>query len=257
MNNHIITNMKKILTLYKPISATPLELIEKYKEKNPEYKYQKMTYAGRLDPMAEGIMIILTGDECKNKQEYLNLDKTYLIDILWGIETDSYDTLGMVENINSNNPNPKEIITKLTTFTKSFEQQYPPYSSKSVNGKPLWQWQKEGRISEIGIPTKNVTIHSIKHIKDYTKSKKDILSKIIANISNLKGNFRQNEIIKSWRENTDKITDFHISQIEVNCSSGTYMRSLAHNLGKQLGTAGLALNINRTNVGQYTNSSNT
>ena len=57
--------MKKILKLYKKEGETPLEAIERFRRKNPEYRNEKMTYAGRLDPMAEGVLLVLAGNECK------------------------------------------------------------------------------------------------------------------------------------------------------------------------------------------------
>lgn len=60
---------QNILLLYKPVSITPLELIEKFRLDNPLYKDSKLGYAGRLDPMAEGLLLILVGDE--NKKESL------------------------------------------------------------------------------------------------------------------------------------------------------------------------------------------
>ncbi len=87
--------MQKVLELYKKEGETPLETIEGFKKENPEYSEQKMTYAGRLDPMAEGVLIVLVGEECKNKDKYLGLDKEYEFEILWGFETDTYDILGI------------------------------------------------------------------------------------------------------------------------------------------------------------------
>jgi len=55
-----------------------------------------MTYAGRLDPLAEGLLLVLTGEECKNKEKYLGLDKEYEVDVLFGFATDTYDILGKV-----------------------------------------------------------------------------------------------------------------------------------------------------------------
>ena len=50
---------------------------------------------GRLDPLAEGVLLILIGDECKNKEKYLGLDKEYEVAIIFGISTDTGDALGL------------------------------------------------------------------------------------------------------------------------------------------------------------------
>ena len=61
--------IKKIILLNKKEGETPLEALENFRFKNKEYKDVKMTYAGRLDPMASGILLILAGDEIKNKEK--------------------------------------------------------------------------------------------------------------------------------------------------------------------------------------------
>lgn len=262
--------MKNIIKLYKPPSTTPLELINQFKADNPKYKHIKMTYAGRLDPMAEGLMLILTAEECKNKQQYLNLDKTYIVDILWGVETDSYDILGEIIKTRTGNPftqiNSERLgrhpnlpqTSKIThpiflnQFQTTFNQPYPIYSSKTVNGKPLWLWAKQNKLDQIPIPTKKVTIHSIKHIKNYNLKSNILQNDIIQKISKLNGDFRQQSIITSWNSFFNKSNkDFQVTQIEVKCSSGTYMRSLAHNIGQKLNTLAIAYNIKRTKIGKY------
>jgi tRNA U55 pseudouridine synthase TruB len=65
------------IILNKPIGETPLEIINYYKRLHPEYRYLPMTYAGRLDPLAEGVLLLLAGEECLKKDEYLSLSKEY------------------------------------------------------------------------------------------------------------------------------------------------------------------------------------
>ncbi|MEI7424912.1 MAG: hypothetical protein WCK10_02225, partial [Candidatus Staskawiczbacteria bacterium] len=88
--------MKKIIILNKKEGETPLFALEKFKKSNPKYLDTPMTYAGRLDPMASGVLIILAGDEIKKKEKYLNLDKEYNFSVLFGFNTDTYDILGKV-----------------------------------------------------------------------------------------------------------------------------------------------------------------
>lgn len=76
----------KVKVIYKNIGETPLEALERFRADHVEYKNEPMTYAGRLDPMASGKLIILIGEECKNKDEYLKLDKEYEVDILLGAD---------------------------------------------------------------------------------------------------------------------------------------------------------------------------
>ncbi len=69
----------------------------------------------------------------------------------------------------------------------------------------------------------------------------------------MRGDFRQKEILELWNEVLTEHADKHFSilKIKVSCSSGTYMRSLAHELGEKLGIGASALRIKRTRVGEY------
>ena len=74
------------IKIYKPIGITPLQLIKKYKREN-NIK-EKISFAGRLDPMAHGEMVLLKGDECKKQDSFCGKDKIYEFEILYGFTTD-------------------------------------------------------------------------------------------------------------------------------------------------------------------------
>ena len=92
--------MKKIILLNKKEGETPLEALDRFRMANPKYKDEKMTYAGRLDPMASGVLLVLVGEEIKQKDKYLALNKEYEFEILFGFATDTYDILGKVVHSN-------------------------------------------------------------------------------------------------------------------------------------------------------------
>ena len=60
---------KSVLNLYKKVGETPLECIKRFQSDHPEYQGEKMTYAGRLDPLASGVLLVLVGKECKQKEK--------------------------------------------------------------------------------------------------------------------------------------------------------------------------------------------
>ena len=91
--------MKCILNIYKKTGETPLETINRLRADKPEYQNAKITYAGRLDPLAKGALILLAGDAVYEKEKYLKLDKEYEAEILFGFETDTYDILGLPKKI--------------------------------------------------------------------------------------------------------------------------------------------------------------
>jgi tRNA pseudouridine55 synthase len=116
--------MENVLRLYKNPGETPLECLERFRVANPEYTNEKMTYAGRLDPMAEGVLIVLAGEECKKKDEYLGLDKEYIFEVLFGIQSDTYDILGIPKIAEKKDFDIKSFVGKRI-------QEYPAYSSRT------------------------------------------------------------------------------------------------------------------------------
>ena len=129
---------KNIFIINKKIGQTPVSVLDDFKRNNLLYKEKKMTYAGRLDPMAEGKLLILVGDKCKEKEKYLNLDKEYEFEILLGLKSDSKDLLGIAKKDLHQYFNFSEIQKKLERFVGEREMEYPVFSSKTVKGKPLF-----------------------------------------------------------------------------------------------------------------------
>jgi tRNA pseudouridine55 synthase len=235
----------------KKIGETPLQALDRLRKEKPFLKKEKLSYAGRLDPMAEGKLLVLIGEENKNRAKYLNLDKEYCIEVLLGIGTDTHDILGIISSKNFEQLtlpiSQKKIKNILKKYKKIFKQSYPIYSSKTIKGKPLFQWAREGRISEIKIPTKKVEIYDLQLIHISTISSKRLQKTLINNINRVVGDFRQKEIIKTWNSHFVKHPNasYPILKLRIRCSSGTYMRSLAYNLGKDLKLPALALSIKR------------
>lgn len=134
--------------------------------------YLFLGYAGRLDPMARGVLVLLVDDENKNRTQYEFFDKEYTFKCIFGLSTDTYDVLGLIQekagelSICSSSLSPEQFQQELqnhftTHFLGKHFQLYPPYSSVRVKGKPLFQWAKEGKLDQVTIPGKNVEIHSI------------------------------------------------------------------------------------------------
>lgn len=268
--------MKKIILLNKKEGETPLETLENFRKKNPIYLNIPMTYAGRLDPMASGVLLILAGEETKNKEKYLALEKEYNFKILFGFSTDTYDILGKVVKQNSvdnylkvNNfcyrrkclldgivlsknrkELGKEIKKNLKNFIGEIIQKYPAYSSKTVKGKPLFTYARCGE--DVEIPERKVFIKKLK-IERITKiDNKKLLKNIEKRIQKVQGDFRQAEIIEIWKENLNKKNQiFAVASFNIKCSSGTYVRTIANTLGGNLGIPALAFSIKRTKVGKY------
>lgn len=250
--------MQDVLIINKQVGETPLECINRFKDSHSEYRDVKMTYAGRLDPMAEGVLIVLAGDMVHKKDEFLKLPKTYECVAILGVETDTYDVLGYPS---AKLPRPSgtpswqegEPYGTLSAFIGTFSQSYPPYSSKTINGKQMHTLARGGGFENLEIPTQTVTVTSISNIRMASMDSPDLVQEITENIGKVAGGFRQEQSIDKWKdvlvENNDKRVDLVLFTIEV--SGGTYIRGIVHELGQQLGIGACILRLKRTWVGDY------
>lgn len=251
LHNHYLAN--------KPIGATPLETLELLRREKGVDASVPMTYAGRLDPMAEGLLIVLVGEECKNKEQYLGLDKEYEIEVLLGLSTDTGDILGKLRI--ENNTQTQGVISidalkeKVRSLIGRRKEKYPSYSSKPVNGKPLFEHAKESTLDDIDIPEKEIEIYSIDVLGTYEISKGAVLQNVYERIQLVKGDFRQNDICDSWQQlsvDNGAQDPFQVIRLRVHSSSGAYMRTLAEKCGELFGVPALAWTIRRTKVGEFT-----
>ena len=246
--------MKKVVSVWKPQGWTPLKAVKEFKNKNPDYVNEKISYAGRLDPMAEGVLLLLVGEENKKRKEYEGLQKSYESEIVLGVSTDSFDALGIIYSVTLDKMSSREQIGEcLKGFIGKQDQSYPPYSSRTVDGKSLIWWTKNNRLSEIEMPKKEIEISSISLESTELIDASDLLKDVNSRIERVEGNFRQEEILKAWGEFEKKYKNekFIKIKIKVSCSSGTYIRRLASNIGEDLGGGAFALSIIRTSVGKY------
>ncbi len=249
--------MKDILNLYKARGETPLQRIERFRKANPEYKNVPLSYAGRLDPMAEGVLVVLAGDANKKRSEFLNLDKEYTFDILFGFSTDTYDLLGvMSEAVTRASHRPVRaplLVEYIAQMPGARSQKYPPFSSKPLEGVPLFVHARKGELTDFELPEHKIEIFSASLVGMKRMNDSELLEEIEQSIRLVKGDFRQERILHLWRDTLRVLygMSFDIATVSIHCTSGTYVRSLANELGEQLGIPALAMRIQRTRVGKY------
>lgn len=252
------------LILHKKVGETPLDVLENWRQGTREASLVPLAYAGRLDPMAEGKLLMLIGEECKAQTNYHHSDKEYQITIALGLASDSGDVLGIIQ---SDKPNvfAKTTVSEITKqFVREIEFSYPIFSSKTVQGKPLHTWAVEGRLNEIEIPKRKAKIYQIRDLECRTIKRCDLYAEAIAKINSLPkvtdprkalGNdFRRPEVLNSWSKfvaDGNESDLFTLVDMTVVCSSGMYMRTLAELIAEALNTKGLALKINRTKIGHF------
>ncbi len=243
-----------MLNVYKKVGQTPLDVIDEIRRDNPKLRDEPMSYAGRLDPMAEGEMLILVGeDENRRRAEFLGFDKEYEADILIGCATDTYDLLGLVtayKNAVTTPAQQKKIKTILAGFTKKKTQVYPAFSSKTVQGRPLFEWKKAGLIDQITLPKRAIHITKAKLLSFEHVSVADLLQYLESHIPNVRGDFRQAEILSQWRAVLADLTVeyFVVARVLFKVSSGTYIRGLADELGAKLKIPACLMKLKRTKI---------
>ncbi|MBI2414391.1 hypothetical protein HYV31_00905 [candidate division WWE3 bacterium] len=238
------------------------------------------SHTGTLDPMASGVVIVLSGEVRKEKYELARWKKTYEFEVVFGIATDTFDGLGLItnvdkkifennflQNINLNKLHLQNFIKNLEQslpeFIGEYTQTVPVYSSVKFKGKPLHYHarntfiEKDHNVDNIILPTKSGQIFALKILKSSTQTLQKIISKIIFNINLVKGDFRQDEIIESWNkflvkcENKNIKLELPVVRFKVEMTKGLYVRSLATDIAQKLNTYGFVYDLTRTKNGKY------
>ena len=259
-------HQKRYAVVEKYMGETPRMALERFRAAECLPESLPLTYAGRLDPLASGKLLILIGDECKKKDAYTSLDKEYVVEILLGFSTDTGDVLGIpTRGVPLPQPGtPSAVRNVLHTFIGKCRVPYPHFSSKTVAGKSLLAHTLEGNVHTITIPTTVRTIYRISLDGIRTISTQTLHDNIHERLSTIAhkssstavmGNdFRLPTITTAWehlRAFTPHDALYTILTVRVTCSSGTYMRTLANDIARALGTSGLAFSIRRTHIGRY------
>lgn len=121
---------------------------------------QKCGHLGTLDPLAGGVLPVAVGKATKLFDYFLNKDKKYYAIGLFGIETDTLDSEGIITKKESVEIKKTQIEQILPQFIGKIEQIPPKYSAISINGKRSYELARDGK--EVEIPPRKVDIYDIK-----------------------------------------------------------------------------------------------
>lgn len=248
----------------KKVGETPLAAVERFRIAQPASQDIPIAYAGRLDPMASGTLLLLLGDECKKQSAYHDLDKTYEFSVLFGVGSDTGDVLGRLEHRSPPQVTTTQLRTACRALRGPIALPYPHFSSKTVQGKPLHTWTLEGRLDEIEIPIRRSTVYDLRPLGDLQEyTGVELYERACARIAQLPTvtaprkalgeDFRRADVLSDWAafrdtHGTDRYT---VAQFTCTASSGTYMRSLAEEIASACNTIGLAHHIHRTTIGHF------
>jgi tRNA U55 pseudouridine synthase TruB len=241
------SSLRTSFIAYKPLSITPCELIQLYIQRFPHLT--KGSFSGRLDPMAHGAMKVFFNEDCRNAELAHSSSKKYLFKMILGITTSSCDLLGFPTfhpDVSQSSIIPfhlnKLILSALHIVSNKKEQTLPIYSSHPVANssglkKPLWWWAYNNRLNEVQIPTFSRSLLSYQIQKIEYTSIRDICQTAIDRVDRVsrRNKFQQSNIIAMWQNifhTYSPIIELPIITIEVDVSSGFYIRKLVEDMGK-------------------------
>ena len=174
-------------------------------------KIKQIGHTGTLDPMATGVLPVAIG-KASRLIEYLKEDKAYIAELQFGMMSDTYDIEGVVEKFSDTKITNEQIIEALKNFRGEIEQLPPAYSAVHYKGKRLYELARQGVIPD-DIPKRTVFVDKIDLLEfDY---------------------------------------ETQIAKIEVECSKGTYIRSIINDLGMMLGCGAVMTGLKRTKSGLF------
>ncbi len=174
-------------------------------------RQKKIGHTGTLDPQAKGVLPVCLGNATKVSDILTDKSKTYEVIGLLGTITDTQDIYGEVIETNKVNITESKLIEVIESFVGEYDQLPPMYSAIKIDGKKLYDYARQGKEVE-------------------RKARKVFIDKIeILDIDINAGEFR----------------------MLVDCSKGTYIRTLIHDIGQVIGCGGCMKDLIRTRVGQF------
>ena len=202
-----------ILPIYKQRGVTSHDVVFKARK---ILKMKKIGHAGTLDPEVDGVLLLLLGGATKVSDYAMNLGKSYRAEVCLGIKTTTEDLTGEVlEECNVSDIDINKIKDVLQTLIGEIEQTPPIYSAVKVKGKKLYEYARAGKF-DVEIPSRKVNIYDVEFIEgsDYYKDNK-----------------------------------FYFS-INISCGKGTYVRTIATDIGKKLNLPSTMSKLTRTRSGK-------
>ena len=200
--------MNGVLIIDKPAGLTSHDVVNRVRRILGQ---RSVGHLGTLDPMATGILPLVTGSFTRLAQFYVSSEKTYEGVIRFGFSTDTYDAEGEpTSEPKSVNLNREVLEAQTARFRGVIEQMPPPFSAKKIHGVPAYKLARKHK--EVALEPVRV------EIKDFE----------ILTVEADRANFR------------------------ARVASGTYMRSVAHDLGQLLGCGAHLESLRRTSVAEFT-----
>lgn len=221
--------MDGLLIVDKKEGITSFDVIRNVRK---EYNIKKVGHIGTLDPLASGVLPVLIGKATKLSDYLMMHDKEYIAKIILGKKTSTGDREGNVieeKEIEKSKISKENIEAVLNSFLGESYQIPPMYSAIKVNGKKLYELARENKEIERTPRKINIAKIELLKIENVNVNENVNLSLQVANLS--------------WQ--SIEIT------YKVQCSKGTYIRTLSEDIAEKLGTVGYMSYLRRTRVGDF------
>jgi len=207
------------LIIDKPPGLTSHDVVDRVRR---ALKIRRIGHTGTLDPFATGVLVLCIGRATRLSQFLVGADKTYEATVRLGFATDTQDATGQpISPLISSEQMSEDFLRRVLAGFRGCQLQMPPmYSAKKVRGVALHRLARRGE--EVGREPVEIVIFEIELLP-----------------------FAEDEV----KRNVDGTLDF---RMRVRCSSGTYIRTLAHDIGQRLGTGAHLVELRRTAVGPFT-----
>lgn len=229
-----------LLLVDKPLGWTSFDVVNKLRfalSKRLGVKRVKIGHAGTLDPLATGLLLICVGEYTKRIDELQGMPKEYTGTITLGAVTASFDREHPVEaTLPTEHLTPAALEAARQTLMGFIQQVPPQFSAIKVDGKRVYKHARKGQ--EVEIPARTVEIMEFT-LSDLRPATTDIQETRIVSE-------RGNPIWQHPDAVTGVQTDFRVV-----CSKGTYIRTLAADLGVALETGAYLSALRRTAIGEY------
>jgi tRNA pseudouridine55 synthase len=215
------------IILDKPIglgSTTAVSAVKRILREAGEPK-TRVGHGGTLDPLASGVLPIAVGEATKLCGRMLDASKAYDFTISFGEETDTLDAEGEAVATSAVRPTLDRIEAVLPRFTGEIEQVPPAYSALKIGGKAAYARARAGEAVEM--KARMVTVHSLRVSASQRETKESRTRR---------------------RGDAEELQDVTLS---ATVSKGTYIRSLARDIARALGTVGRLSYLRRTRAGPF------
>jgi len=225
------------IILDKPVglgSTTAVSAIKRLLREAGEPK-TKVGHGGTLDPLASGVLPIALGEATKLAGRMLGATKAYDFTIAFGTETDTLDGEGQVIATSNVRPTMADVAAVLGRFTGPISQIPPAFSALKIDGQRAYDRARAGET--VAITARDVTVHSLA-IRHPELDSGSISPPLQPN--------------QEWMLKQVQHDELNVVALSATVSKGTYIRSLARDIARALGTVGHVAMLRRTRAGPFT-----